>query len=203
MVDKDSEQPVDGALVSAANMQQATTGKDGRFELKEVPAGLVVTTGSHPDYVTGSEQEDLLAGEIVEITLRLERTKNEDLAERLENDGKVDLYGIYFDIDKAVLKPASEATLNQVLGLLKSKPALRLEIGGHTDSQSSDSYNLDLSTRRARSVVKWLTEKGIVAARLEAEGFGETRPVADNESAAGRALNRRVEIRDITKEATP
>jgi OOP family OmpA-OmpF porin len=203
VVDKDSEAPIDGALVSAANMQQATTGKDGKFELKEVPAGMVVTTGSHPDYVTGSEQEDLLAGQVIEITLRLERTKNEDLAERLENDGKVDLYGIYFDIDKATLKPESEATLNQVLGLLEDKPALRLEIGGHTDSQSSDSYNLDLSTRRAQSVVRWLTEKGIVAARLEAQGFGETRPVADNGSAAGRALNRRVEIRDITKEVTP
>lgn len=202
VVDKESGQPVDGALVSAANMQQATTGKDGKFELKEVPAGLVVTTGSHPDYVTGSEQEDLLAGQVVEITLELERTKNEDLAERLENEGKVDLYGIYFDIDKATLKSESEATLNQVLGLLKDKPALRLEIGGHTDSQSSDSYNLDLSTRRAQAVVKWLTEKGIVGARLVAEGFGETRPVADNESAAGRALNRRVEIRDITKEVT-
>jgi len=138
----------------------------------------------------------------VEITLRLERTKNEDLAKRLEDEGKVDLYGIYFDIDKATLKPESEATLNQVLGLLKGKPALRLEIGGHTDSQAGDSYNLDLSKRRAQSVVKWLTDKGINASRLQAQGFGETRPVADNESAAGRALNRRVEIRDITKEVT-
>ena len=202
VVDKESEAPIDGALVSAANVQKATTGADGKFELKEVPAGLVVTTGSHPDYITGSEQEDLLAGEVVEITLRLERAKNEDLAERLENEGKVDLYGIYFDTDKATLKSESEATLNQVLGLLKSKPELRLEIGGHTDSQAGDAYNLDLSKRRAQSVVKWLTDKGIAATRLVAQGFGESRPVADNESAAGRALNRRVEIRDITKEVT-
>lgn len=202
VVDIETEQPIDGALVSAANVQKATTGKDGKFELKEVPAGLVVTTGSHPDYVTGSEQEDLLAGEVVDITLRLERAKNEDLAERLENEGKVDLYGIYFDTDKATLKSESEATLNQVLGLLKSKPDLRLEIGGHTDSQAGDAYNLDLSKRRAQAVVKWLTDKGIAATRLVAQGFGESRPVADNESAAGRALNRRVEIRDITKETT-
>ena len=201
VLDKDTEQPIDGALVSAANVQKATTGKDGKFELKEVPAGLVVTTGSHPDYITGSDQEDLTAGKVVDIELRLARTKNEDLAKRLETEGKVDLYGIYFDTDKATLKPESEATLNQVLGLLKGKPTLRLEIGGHTDSQASDSYNLDLSKRRAQSVVKWLTDKGIVATRLKAEGFGETRPVADNETAAGRALNRRVEIRDITKEA--
>jgi OOP family OmpA-OmpF porin len=202
VVDRDTEQPIDGALVSAANVQKATTAKDGKFELREVPAGLVVTTGSHPDYITGSDQEDLTAGKTLDITLRLERTKNKDLADRLESEGKVDLYGIYFDTDKATLKPESEGTLNQVLDLLKGKPALRLEIGGHTDSQASDSYNLDLSKRRAQSVVKWLTDKGIAPARLQAQGFGETRPVADNETAAGRALNRRVEIRDITKEGS-
>ena len=198
VVDKDSEKPIDGALVSAANVQKATTGRDGKFELKDVPAGLVVTTGSHPDYVTGSEQKDLEAGQIVEITLRLERVKD-DLAERLENEGKVDLYGIYFDTDKATLKAESEGTLNQVLSLLKGKPDLRLLIAGHTDSQASDSYNLDLSKRRAQTVVKWLTDKGIDASRLEAQGFGETQPVADNDSAAGRALNRRVEIRDLSR----
>lgn len=199
VVDAETEQPLDGALVSAANVQKATTGPDGKFELKEVPAGLVITTGSHPDYVTGSEQKDLLAGEVIELTLRLERAKNEDLAERLENDGKVDLYGIYFDTDKATLRPESEATLNQVLALLKAKPELRLEVGGHTDSQASDTYNLDLSKRRAQAVVKWLVDREIAAARLSAAGFGESRPVADNETAAGRALNRRVEIRDLTR----
>lgn len=199
VVDKENDQPIDGALVSAANIQKATTGKDGKFELKEVPAGLVVTTGSHPSYVTGSEQKDLLAGDTVELTLRLERVKD-DLAERLENEGKVDLYGIYFDTDKATLKPESEATLNQVLALLKGKPDLRIAIAGHTDSQASDAYNLDLSKRRALSVVRWLTDKGIAADRLQAQGFGETQPVADNDSAAGRALNRRVEIRDLTRQ---
>ena len=202
VLDKDSEQPIDGALVSAANMQKATTGKDGKFELKEVPAGLVVTTGSHPEYVTGSEQTDLEAGQVIDITLRLERVKD-DLAERLENDGKVDLYGIYFDTDKATLKAESEGTLQQVLALLKGKPELRLEIGGHTDSQASDTHNLDLSRRRAQSVVKWLTDKGLAANRLQAEGFGESRPVADNETPAGRALNRRVEIRDLSRQGNP
>lgn len=201
VVDKADEKPIDGALVSAANVQKATTGADGKFELKEVPAGLVVTTGSHPDYLTGSEQKDLTAGEIIDITLRLERVKD-DLAERLENEGKVDLYGIYFDTDKATLKAESEATLQQVLALLQGKPELRIAIAGHTDSQASDAYNLDLSKRRAQAVVKWLTDKGIAAARLEAQGFGETQPVADNDSAAGRALNRRVEIRDLTRQGS-
>ena len=138
------------------------------------------------------------AGQVVEITLRLERVKD-DLAERLENEGKVDLYGIYFDTDKATLKSESEGTLNQVLSLLKAKPDLRIALAGHTDSQASDSHNLDLSKRRAQAVVKWLTDKGVDGDRLEAEGFGETQPVADNDSAAGRALNRRVEIRDLSR----
>ena len=199
VVDKESDAPIDGALASAGNVRQATTNVDGRFELKDVPAGLVVVTGSHPDYVTGSEQTDLLAGDVLDITIRLERAKNETLAERLENDGKVDLYGIYFDIDKAVLKAESEGTLQQVLQLLKSKPALRIAIAGHTDAQASDTYNAELSKRRAQAVMAWLTARGIVASRLTAQGFGESQPVADNASAAGRALNRRVEIRDLSR----
>jgi outer membrane protein OmpA-like peptidoglycan-associated protein len=199
VIDKDSDAPIDGALASAGNVRQATTNVDGHFELKDVPAGLVVVTGSHPDYVTGSEQTDLLAGETVDLTIRLERAKNETLADRLESDGKVDLYGIYFDTDKAVLKAESEATLQQVLQLLKAKPALRIAIAGHTDAQASDTYNADLSKRRAQAVMAWLTTRGIVASRLTAQGFGESQPVADNSSAAGRALNRRVEIRDLSR----
>jgi len=199
IVDKSDEQPIGGALASAANVKQATTGADGKFELKDVPAGLVVVTGSHTDYVTGSEQKDLVATDTVDVVIRLERVKNETLADRLENDGKVDLYGIYFDTDKDVLKSESEAALQQVLTMLNSKPDLRIAIGGHTDSQASDAYNLDLSKRRAQAVMAWLVNKGIDAPRLTAQGFGESQPVADNDSAAGRALNRRVEIRDLTR----
>ncbi len=199
VIDAQSEAPITGAVASAGNVRQATTNADGRFELREVPAGLVVVTGSHPDYVTGSEQSDLLAGEVLDLVIRLERAKNDDLAERLETEGKVDLYGIYFDSDKAVLKSESEATLRQVLALLKDKPALRIAVAGHTDSQAADAYNLDLSKRRAQAVVAWLTARGVAASRLVAQGFGESQPVADNDSVAGRALNRRVEIRDLTR----
>jgi OOP family OmpA-OmpF porin len=107
----------------------------------------------------------------------------------------VDLYGIYFDTAKATLKPESEATLQQVLGVLTGDPALKLVIAGHTDNEGGDAYNQGLSEQRAASVVAWLTGKGVDAARLRSEGLGESRPVADNGNAAGRALNRRVEVR--------
>jgi OOP family OmpA-OmpF porin len=188
--------PIAGALVSAGNIRQATTGADGRFELRDVPAGLAVTTASHPDYITGSAQEDVEAGGTVELVLELAQAVPQDLAARLESEGKVDLYGIYFDVDKATLKPESEPVLRQVLTLLGDRPQLQLGIAGHTDSQAGDAYNLELSLRRAQAVAQWLVRGGVDAARLDAKGFGETRPVADNASAAGRALNRRVEIRD-------
>ena len=188
--------PIAGALVSAGNIRQATTGADGRFELRDVPAGLAVTTASHPDFITGSAQEDVEAGGTVDLVLELAQAEPQDLAARLDSDGKVDLYGIYFDTDKAALKPESEPVLRQVLKLLGDRPQLELGIAGHTDSQAGDAYNLDLSLRRAQAVVQWLVREGVDAARLDAQGFGETRPVADNASAAGRALNRRVEIRD-------
>lgn len=196
-VDTGNGRPLAGVLVSAANVRQAVTDAEGRFLLEDVPAGLVVTSGSKPAYNGDSEAADLVAGETVDLVLELspQQTDSGALAEQLEREGKVDLYGIYFDTAKATLKPESEGTLRQVLGVLQGDPALRLVIAGHTDSEGGDDYNQDLSRRRAAAVVSWLVAEGVDAGRLASEGHGETRPVADNGNGAGRALNRRVEVR--------
>jgi len=119
------------------------------------------------------------------------------VADALEEDGSVRLYGILFDFDQATLKPASEPALQQLLAALQAVPALRVEIAGHTDSDGNDAYNLALSQRRAESVVAWLVERGIAASRLVPVGKGESEPVAGNATADGRALNRRVEVRRL------
>jgi outer membrane protein OmpA-like peptidoglycan-associated protein len=111
----------------------------------------------------------------------------------MEN-GRSITYGIHFDYDSDKIKPDSEPTLNEVLTLLQKEPNLSLEIGGHTDTEGADAYNLDLSQRRAQSVVNWLLAKGIAPARLTAKGYGKTKPVSDNLTPEGRALNRRVEL---------
>lgn len=195
--DASTGQPLAGVLVSASNVRQAVTDADGRFLLEQVPAGLVVTTGSKAGFAADSETTDLVSGDRAEFVLDLAPlgTDPGSLAERLGRERKVDLHGIYFDTARATLKPASEATLGQVLGALEADPGLRLVVAGHTDGEGDDASNLALSRRRAEAVVAWLVAHGIDAARLSAEGFGESHPVADNASEAGRALNRRVELR--------
>ena len=118
----------------------------------------------------------------------------ESIGTSLDATGRAILYGIYFETDSALLKAESRETLQQVLNVIQSKTSLNLIIEGHTDSRGSDKYNLDLSQRRAQAVMDWLVENGIDSGRLYAKGYGESKPVADNNRPDGRALNRRVEI---------
>ena len=113
----------------------------------------------------------------------------------LETEGVVRLYGIHFDHDSDVPKASSGPALDRLLAALQAAPGLAVDIEGHTDADGSDAYNLDLSARRAASVVAWLVQRGIAPARLGPVGKGEAEPVAANTTADGKALNRRVEVR--------
>ncbi|HLH93757.1 MAG TPA: OmpA family protein [Xanthobacteraceae bacterium] len=124
--------------------------------------------------------------------------KAPDLAKALTDTGKVDIYGILFDTDKTDLKPESRATLKEVAKLLKSDPSLRLEVAGHTDNTGAADHNMRLSVGRAAAVVNALVSSyGIDRSRLQPKGYGDTRPVAPNDSEEGRAKNRRVELRKM------
>lgn len=117
------------------------------------------------------------------------------MAKGLGEAGHIALYGIYFDTDKAVLKPESRPTLEQIAKLLAGQPQLSVFIVGHTDSQGAYDYNLDLSKRRAEAVAAELVKSfRIVPARLRTAGVGLLAPVGSNATDAGRALNRRVEL---------
>lgn len=116
------------------------------------------------------------------------------VAEQLEDRGEARVYGIHFDFDSAAIRPVSEPVLQEIRAVLEASPLMKLRIEGHTDAVGTDAYNADLSERRAHSVVNWLVENGIAEERLEARGAGESEPVAGNDTAAGRAENRRVEL---------
>ena len=117
-----------------------------------------------------------------------------DMKAALDADGRVQLYGILFDVDKATLKDESVKQLQHVVTLMKDNPELTLEVQGHTDDQGSDDYNLKLSQSRAETVATYLGLFGIDSSRLAPRGYGESKPVEPNTTEEGRAKNRRVEL---------
>jgi outer membrane protein OmpA-like peptidoglycan-associated protein len=112
----------------------------------------------------------------------------------LQAEGKVALYGLFFDTGKTDIKPESNAQLDQMVATLKAQPALKVLIVGHTDNVGSIDANLALSEGRAKAVVAALTQRGIAPGRLQARGIANFAPVASNAAEDGRAKNRRVEM---------
>lgn len=144
-------------------------------------------------------KERALAEIIVIAPQKLEQKMvfvNADAMKRsLGDTGKVALYGLYFDTDKDTMRADSTPTMDEIAKLMKTNPQMKLRVVGHTDDQGAAPYNLDLSKRRAASVVQQLVSKyGIVASRLDSFGAGLYAPVASNQTDDGRAKNRRVEL---------
>jgi OOP family OmpA-OmpF porin len=111
-----------------------------------------------------------------------------------EVEAVIELEGVHFDFDKATLRPEAKAVLNEAAALLSKHERVVVEVAGHTDSMGSEEYNQGLSERRAMAVKDYLTGKGVKASRLTSRGYGESRPVASNDTKEGRAENRRVEL---------
>ncbi len=114
---------------------------------------------------------------------------------RLDEKGcsPISAVGIRFEFDKATILPRSYPELNQFVKLLKDNPTIRVEIQGHTDSKGAADYNQKLSERRAEAVRNYFVSKGIPASQMITKGYGMTKPIADNATEEGRAMNRRIE----------
>jgi len=112
----------------------------------------------------------------------------------IEIGAVVRLNNVYFDFDKWDLRPESFVELDRVIKMLNENPAVEIEMSAHTDSRGSDEYNFILSDNRARSVMEYIISKGIATNRIASHGYGETKPVATNDTDEGRQLNRRVEF---------
>jgi OOP family OmpA-OmpF porin len=200
VVDAEKHTPIPGATVTAS-LESATTDRQGHCKLDGLPAGLVVATAIAPGYDESSVPVDLVAGQKGKAEFQLHRHDEGTaaLARSIAETGSARVYGIHFDTDSSKLRPDSLPALDAVLGLINSQPGSRWIIEGHTDNQGSADHNQKLSEERADSVVSWLKVHGVSVDRLVPQGFGASRPVADNATANGRALNRRVEIAPAAK----
>ncbi len=145
--------------------------------------------GAVGNYMDNQQQE-------FEETLSSERSQNQLEIERLKDDTlKLSLDSeISFDLNSANIKPAFERSLNKLAGVIIKYDRTTVRVVGHTDSTGSWEYNKRLSERRADSVARYLEREGVPAIRLTTEGRGPDEPRATNSTAAGRQLNRRVEI---------
>lgn len=166
-------------------MWYASRVTDGRQPKCQVPAlDALMTAIYEPDVKTPSEKTEA------------EKVLEETLQEQLSGEKTVlaILSKVYFDSDSAELKPEAAEGLTESLTELLKSPSQKIILKGHTDSTNTEAYNLELSLRRAQTVMEWLIGNGVDASRMAAKGYGEFRPVADNSTEEGRALNRRVEI---------
>ncbi|MDY0039812.1 MAG: OmpA family protein, partial [Desulforhabdus sp.] len=157
------------------------------FAVKEWP-------GTCPEFIGRT----VAAVDIIEPKQRQQKmvtVKAAEMAKKISDTGSIALYGIYFDFDKADLKTESQPTLEQIVGLLKDDPKLKLLVVGHTDNVGTFPFNMDLSQRRAAAVVNALTTQfGVEKSRLTPVGVSFAAPVASNRTEEGRAKNRRVEL---------
>jgi outer membrane protein OmpA-like peptidoglycan-associated protein len=119
--------------------------------------------------------------------------------DKIKVGSKVVLENIFFDFNKATLRNESIAELNRLARILEDNATMKIEIGGHTDDKGSDAYNENLSENRAESVVNYLIGQGVNKSRLTFKGYGESTPIATNDTEEGRQENRRVEFEVISK----
>jgi len=122
-----------------------------------------------------------------------------DVKMKFEPSRMITLDNVLFETGKATLKPSSFKELNELVDVMKNKKGMEIEIAGHTDNVGNSESNMKLSLERANAVRNYLIKHGIAANRVKAKGYGDTQPVAPNETAEGRKKNRRTEVR-ILKE---
>ncbi|MEY4111141.1 MAG: hypothetical protein RLZZ46_1496, partial [Bacteroidota bacterium] len=198
VLDKTSKQPIIADIlikdgINENDIAKIKSNQNGDFQAA-LPAGRIYSIiVKAPDYMT--EYDDL------EIPLDKKgqaSTKNIEM-NSLAQGSRILLKNIFYDFNKASLRPRSIIELDRVIELLNEYPSMRIEISSHTDNKGSEEYNKNLSQDRSTSVLKYLVGKGINSARLENKGYGFSQPIATNDTDDGRQMNRRTEIRILSK----
>lgn len=171
----ESNKPANNAKVlltdqESGKVEEVITGPDGKYSFGLMPGSQYKITASYPDYIPLSvtiNTSEAPKGEI----------KNDFKLFKAEKGTTVRMDNIYYDYGKADIRPDAALELNKLIDILRNNPSMKIELSSHTDSRGSDSYNLDLSNRRAKSAVNYIISQGIDKSRLVSKGYGETKPL--------------------------
>jgi OmpA-OmpF porin, OOP family len=202
----DDNRPLGGATVEVLDtvnnktVATATTDESGQYQFTIPDFERYKVVAASTGYTPGSMQMGMPAEEDAEAMSNPVICLNAP-----KQDETLVLDDIFYDFDKANLKDESTPSLDRLVEVLNKYPTMVIEVSAHTDSKGSDDYNQRLSERRAASVVKYLTEKGIAAERLQSKGYGESQPIAPNtnedgtDNPEGRQKNRRTAFKVVSK----
>ena len=182
VVDANTDDPLVADVGVTDTDLSAKSDAEGGFAFAEIDPGDYVVNAKATGYIPGSASAKVVSGETADVLIKLM-----PISFKLE--------GIQFDFDKSTLRPQSLPILDAAADVLKQYPDIHIEIQGHTCWMGSDEYNLRLSNARANSVLTYLSTKQMIdRSRLVAKGYGESQPIASNETREGRERNRRVEF---------
>ncbi len=197
---KQTGQPI-AASIELVNLNASTA--NNRIEKADENGEIMLCLPLRRNYAFNvSEQGFLFYSEVMQLADANTLTDPIVLdiqLEPIEVGALVDLYNIYYETDSFAILPQSEPELQTLVDFLADNSKLKVEIQGHTDSSGNAAHNMILSEQRAKSVVDYLQDKGISISRLQYLGYGDTLPVASNETAEGRKQNRRTTIKIIEK----
>lgn len=201
IVDSETGEPIGAKIIYERLPEGQETGiaqtnpETGEYEIRLPGGSLYGIRAEAPDKISESQNLDLRdVTEDRTIDNRDFTLANIRVAPIAE-DVTVVLNNVFFDFDKAVLKPESYPELDRVAEMMTDRQDMQIEVSGHTDAMGPEWYNQALSQRRAKAVVTYLTEKGIDGRRIKVEYFGESKPIDSNETNEGRSKNRRVEFK--------
>jgi outer membrane protein OmpA-like peptidoglycan-associated protein len=184
---------IDANQLRAANDARETAANAEADRLKRENDAQKADTQTQLD--RAARQTEQLQAEKSELRVQLLAQFNAILQTRDTPRGLiVNMSDVLFDTGKYSLRPLAREKLAKLAGIVSGHPGLRLDVEGHTDSVGGDGYNQTLSEQRSDSVRDYLTHQGMATASVSAKGFGKTQPVASNDTAEGRQLNRRVEL---------
>jgi outer membrane protein OmpA-like peptidoglycan-associated protein len=194
----------DAAAARALTAQNQVTSDAAAAQARAASDAALATAQAETDAAKAKAQAETeqarLAGQQAEndkatLRTRLSQQLNSVLQTRDSARGLiVNMSDVLFDTAKYTLKPGAREKLSKVAGILLAYPGLNIEVDGHTDNVGGDEYNQNLSDQRAESVRAYLVAQGVLTGSVTAKGFGKTQPVGTNDTAAGRQINRRVEL---------